>query len=251
MRRRPGVRRRAHGAAPPYASLPARGSAATSPRPGCSCTPPRQAKPATPSARSGSGAGPTARSPIPRLRRPDRSSPPPVRSRTTLERASTSPPSSGARAHLMSCSPPTAGSPPCMRAGRPGQPPPAGGGDGRDHGLEPEHHHYSNAPLAANSAGMIPPPVQRRPLQRDQRRLGGRWGHRCSTRMPARRGTPGARTAARSSASRRRSRQARTRPRAGGEHRPQVHRDRHGRQAGQRHLGGPTSRDATAYLSFS
>jgi hypothetical protein len=55
----------------------------------------------------------------------------------------------------MSCSPPTAGSPPCMRAGRPGQPPPAGGGDGRDHGLEPEHHHYSNAPLAANSAGMV------------------------------------------------------------------------------------------------
>jgi hypothetical protein len=119
------------------------------PRPGCSCTPPRQAKPATPSARSGPGSGPTARSPIPRLRRPDRPSPPPVRSRTTFERASTSPPSSGARAHLTSCSPPTAGSPPCMRAGRPRQPPPAGGGDGRDHGL------------GARAPPRRPPPHQR------------------------------------------------------------------------------------------
>jgi hypothetical protein len=148
----------------------------------------------------------------------------------------------------------------CGRAGSGGHlpavgPPVPGGGDGRDHGLKPDHHHdvvhhhdapvvvddHFNAPLAANSAGMV-------------RRLSS--GGHCNVTMAA--GGNGVLRGRQYApvhlgrALRRDQRQADTDPArlprgpgAGREHRPQVHRDRHGRQAGLRHLG-PTSRDATA-----
>jgi hypothetical protein len=81
--------------------------------------------------------------------------------------------------------------------------------------LEPPHSRQR--PAGRQLGRHDPPPAQRRPPQRGH----GAWGQMgvpVFTRTPARRGTPGAGTAARSVASRCRSRQARARPGAGGEH---------------------------------
>jgi hypothetical protein len=140
-----------------YLASPSPASPATSPRPGCGCTPPRQAEPATPSARSQPGAGPRARSPMPRHWRQEGSSPPPVRSRPTPGRARRRPPPrrSGRRRRPRPAPlderddqhHPRAGTFPGVRLRNPGAP---------VRGISAWNRPIpANAPLAANSAGMV------------------------------------------------------------------------------------------------